>query len=56
MKKQELIKILEPFGDDCEITIVDNNQDNCYEIIDIRTCEDNSSEYHKAYIDIVIDL
>jgi hypothetical protein len=56
MKTQELIKILEQFNDDCEITIVDSDQNDCYEIIDIHTCEDNSSKYHKAYIDIVIDL
>lgn len=56
MKLKDLKKILNQFDDDCEITIVDGEQNNCYEIIDFRTCEDNSSEYYKTYLDIVIDL
>ena len=56
MLKKDLIKILENFDDDCEISIVDGEQNNCYDIIDFRSCDDNSSEFYKTYLDIVIDL
>ncbi len=56
MKVKDLKQILEQFDDDCEITIVDSEQNNCYEVVDFRTCEDNSSDCYKTYLDIVIDL
>ena len=56
MKLKDLRKILEQFNDDCEISIVDKDQNNCYEIIDFCTCDDNASEYKNTYLDIVIDL
>lgn len=56
MKLKELRKILTQFNDNCEISVIDKYQNNCYDIIDFRTCEDNTSQYKNTYLDIVIDI
>lgn len=56
MKIRELIEILQELNQDGEVCIVDDEQNNTYEITEVRTCEDHSSEYFKAYADIVINL
>lgn len=56
MKAKELIKILQQLDDDAEIMIVDSEQENAWDIIDCRTCEDNASESKSKYLDIVIDI
>lgn len=56
MKIKELIEILQQLNPNGDVCIVDNEQDNCFDIVEVRTCEDNSSEYNLGYADIVIDL
>ena len=56
MKIKELKNIINQFDDECDVTIVDCDQNNCYEIIEFRTCDDNSSEFKNTYVDIVINL
>lgn len=56
MKVKELKEILSQFDDNCDVSIIDDDQNNCYDIIEWRTCDDHSSEYFKQYIDLVINL
>lgn len=56
MQSYHLKKILEDINQTGEITIIDENQNNCFEIIEIRTCEDKTSEDYRNYADLVIDL
>ena len=56
MKKAELLELLNGLDDDAEITIVDSEQDNSWDIADVITCDDNTSEYKGKYADIVINL
>lgn len=56
MKVKELIEILKTIDPNGDVCIVDDDQDNCYKITEVRTCDDHSSEYYKAYADIVINL
>lgn len=53
---KDLIRQLQELNPNGEVCIVDNDQDNCYEIIEVRTCEDKTSEYFRAYADIAINL
>jgi hypothetical protein len=54
MKVKELKEILSTLKDDAEICIVDNDQDNSWDILECRTCEDKSSEFFGNFLDIVI--
>lgn len=56
LKVKELIGYLQTLKPDAEVCVVDKNQNNTYEIIDLRTCEDHSSEYYLNFLDIAIDL
>lgn len=56
MLVKELKKILSNFNDDVDVSVIDKDQNNCYEIIEWRTCEDHSSEYYWKYLDLVIDI
>lgn len=56
MKAKELKELLSTIKDDAEICIVDNDQNNTWEITEVRTCEDNASEYKGTYADIVINI
>lgn len=53
---KDLIKQLQELNPNGEVCIVDNDQDNCYEILEVRTCEDRTSEDFRAYADIAINL
>ena len=54
MKVKELKEILSTLKDDAEICIVDNDQDNAWDILECRICEDKTSESFRNYLDIVI--
>ena len=54
MKIKELIKLLQDLNKNGDVCIVDDDQNNCFEILEVRTCEDHSSKYFRAYADIVI--
>lgn len=54
MKVFELISILQKMNATADVAVVDEEQDNCYEIIECRVCEDNCSVDKDKYIDIVI--
>lgn len=56
MTAKELIDYLKTVDENAEIAIVDKHQHNDYRIIDIRTCEDKSSEYYLKFVDIVIEI
>jgi len=51
----EEIKALE-LNPDAEVCIVDNDQNNCWDILELRTCLDNASDYNRTFLDIAIDL
>ena len=55
MKVKELKEILSTLKDDAEVCIVDNDQDNSWDILECRTCEDKSSEFFGNFLDIVIN-
>lgn len=55
MKKAELLRLLNDLDDNAEITVTDTNQDNAWNIVEVRVCEDNASEYKSTYADIVIE-
>ena len=50
MTKAELLELLQDLDDDAEITVVDNEQEFAWDIIEVRTTDGDSS-----YADIVID-
>ena len=54
MTKAELLELLKDLDDNAEICVVDENQDNTFSITEVRTCEDNTSEYKGKYADLVI--
>lgn len=56
MTAKELIDYLKTVDDNAEITVVDWYQNNTYNIADIRTCEDKSSEYYRKFVDIAIKI
>lgn len=56
MTKAELIKLLENLNDNAIISITDAEQNNCYDISEVRICEDKTSEYYNKYADIVVEL
>ena len=56
MKKAELLEKLARLDDDADITIIDTEQNNAWDIIEVRTCEDNASEYKNKYADLVINI
>ena len=55
MKIKELIKVLQELNPDGDVVVVDDDQNNEWSIVEVRTCEDRSSEWFKDYADIVID-
>lgn len=56
MKIGELKKILEDFDDDCEIDIIDYDQNNSWDIVEIRFCDDKSSDFYMKYLELVINI
>ena len=54
MKVKELKKILSTLKDDAEICVIDSSQDNSWDIVECRTCEDKTSIHYSTYLDIVI--
>lgn len=55
MKVKELKNYLKDFNDDVEIAIVDFEQSNCWNIAELRTCEDRTSNDYMKFIDVVIE-
>ena len=56
MTAKDLIEYLKTVDEDAQINIVDMHQNNEYEIKDIRTCEDRTSDNYLKFVDIVIGL
>ena len=56
MTKAELLRLLQDLDDNAELTVIDNGQNYCWRITEVRVCEDNASEYKGKYADIVIDI
>ena len=56
MTKAELLKLLQDLDDNAEVTVIDDGQNYCWDITEVRVCEDNASEYKGKYADIVIDI
>ena len=56
MTKAELLKLLQDLDDNAEVTVIDDGQNYCWDITEIRVCEDNTSEYKGKYADVVIDI
>ena len=56
MTAKELIDYLKTVDENAEISIVDVDQNNQYDIVDIRTCEDKTSEHYLKYVDLVIKI
>ena len=56
MTKAELLKLLQDLDDNAELTVIDDEQNYCWSITEVRVCEDNASEYKGKYADIVIDI
>ena len=56
MTKTELLKLLQDIDDNAEVTVIDDGQNYCWDITEVRVCEDNASEYKGKYADIVIDI
>lgn len=54
MTKAELLELLKDLDDSADICIVNEEQEVCYDILEVRTCEDNTSEYKGKYADLVI--
>ena len=55
MKVKELKAILETLNDNAEITIVDEEQEYSWDIVECQTCEDHASDDFHNYLDIVIN-
>ncbi len=53
---KDLIEMLSKLNPNGVVSIVDFEQNNCYEIVEVRTCEDHSSEMYNGFADIVINL
>lgn len=56
MTAKELIDYLKTVDENAEIAVVDWDQNNTYNIADIRTCEDKSSEHYLKFVDLVIKI
>ena len=56
MTKAELLKLLQDLDDNAEVTVIDDGQNYCWDITEVRVCEDNTSEYKGKYADVVIDI
>ena len=56
MTAKDFIEYLKTVDEDAQINIVDMHQNNEYEIKDIRTCEDRTSNNYLKFVDIVIGL
>lgn len=56
MTKAELLELLQDLDDNAEVTVIDDEQNYCWRITEVRVCEDNTSEYKGKYADIVIDI
>ena len=56
MKAKELKELLSTIKDDAEICIVDDEQDNSWEIVECRVCEDKASPFYGEFMDIVINI
>ena len=56
MKKSELINALRNIDDNAEICVVNDEQEICYDVVEIRTCEDKTSSYFRNYADLVIKI
>lgn len=55
MKIIDLIKFLQNLNPNGEACIVDYDQNNVFEIVELRTCDDRGSDWYREYVDIVID-
>lgn len=55
MLVKELIKALQELNPDGEVCVIDHKQCYGWQIVEVITCEDRSSEWFKGYADIVID-
>ena len=56
MKAKELKELLSTIKDDAEVCIVDNDQNNSWEIVECRICEDKTSSFYGTFMDIVINI
>ena len=56
MRAKELIEILKDVDENAEISVVDMQQNNEYEIKDIRICEDRTSEEYEKFVELLILL
>ena len=56
MTKAELLKLLQDLDDNAEVTVIDDGQNYCWDVTEVRVCEDNTSEYKGKYADVVIDI
>lgn len=54
MKAKELKELLQNVKDDADICIINDEQDNAWEILECRVCEDKSSYFFGSFLDIVI--
>ena len=56
MTKTELLELLSGLDDNAEICVVNDEQEVCYDIMEVRVCEDNASEFKGKYADLVVNL
>lgn len=56
MLVKELKEIIKNLDDNVNVTIIDIDHNNCYDIIDTEVCEDRTSEFFNTYLDLVINL